>query len=377
MLGSQYTQPIDAELMDASFSRVPLSDLSRVIRRRTQIVATIGPACRDESTLYSLIVAGMDVGRLHFAYASEAEHAVNIARIRNAAALASRKVAILQDLPGTKVRIGELPREQVVLEEGDSFVLWTGHGEGEAMGATLNFPELVDVVGTEDLVLLADGALRLRVTNVDDSGIRCRVERGGELKSHQAVHVSGRDLHLPVPTSQDKQHALFGLSRGVDWIAQSFVKEAEEIDELRAFVQQNGGDVPIIAKIERQEAFKNLDSIVRAADGVMVARGDLGIQFPIEDIALLQKEIIRRANHHGRPVITATEMLSSMIERPYPTRAEVTDITNAILDGTDAIMLSGETGVGRFPLAALQMAYKVAGRADSHLLHEVFHSASS
>ena len=334
--------------------------------RRTEVVCTIGPACRAPKKLIALMEAGMNVARLHFAYADHAEHAVNIERIRRAEKFTGRRAAVLQDLSGTKVRMGEFAEGSVNLEEGAEFVLMSERVQGDRERVSLNFPELIPVVSAGDTVLLGDGVLRLEALAIESGRLRCKVVKGGRVKSRQAVHVPGKAVPLTVPTAKDLDDASFGIQHGVDWIAQSFATSAGEINALHAFIRQQGSSIPVVAKIERREAWENLDEIIQAADAVMVARGDLGLDLPIEQIALVQKHIIRRAKAAQQPVITATEMLTSMMKQPHPTRAEVTDVTNAILDGSDAVMLSGETGVGRYPIESTSMMTRIAAVTDDY-----------
>jgi len=317
----------------------------------------------------ALIKAGMDVVRLHCSYADQTEHAENIEIIRRAARKLHRKVLILQDLSGTKIRIKALAAESVELKAGAKFTLTSREVRGDVHAASLNFPEIISVTEAGDTVLLADGALKLEVLSVTPANVRCKVIIGGRLKSGQAVHIPGRAVPLRVPTAKDRDDVLFGIRHGVDAIALSYATSAEEMEDLREFVRQQGAGISLVAKIERREALRQIDNLIRAADAMMVARGDLGLEIPLEEIPFAQKDIIRRANAAGKPVITATEMLASMIEQPRPTRAEVTDIANAILDGSDAVMLSGETGVGKYPVKAAAMMAQIAAAADRHLAH--------
>lgn len=338
--------------------------------RRTKIVCTIGPACRSQKKLVELIEAGMDVARLHFSYADQAEHAENIKRLRKAERLTGRNIAILQDLSGSKVRLRDFTHDSVELLEGEDFTLTGRKVKGTAKHASINFPELIGVVEPGDTVLLNDGALKLKVLRQTDANLHCQVTQGGQVKSQQAVHVLGKAAPVRVPTAKDLEDVRFGLRQGVDWIAQSFATNANEINSLRHFIKEHGASTPIIAKIERLEALKVLDEITEAADAVMVARGDLGLEIPLERIALVQKDIIHRANAAGKPAITATEMLFSMMKSPRPTRADISDITNAVLDGTDAVMLSGETGMGKFPIEATQMMARIVAVAEEAALQK-------
>lgn len=337
------------------------------LSHRTKVICTIGPACRSPKKLLELIRSGMDVARLHFSYGDQTEHAENIRRLRHAAELAGRKIEILQDLSGTKVRMMEFAGNRVELKEGATFTLTSRKVEGNSRHASVNIPELLSVVEPSDTVLLADGALKLEAIDVTKRDVRCKVLIGGRIKSQQAVHVPGKAAPVRVPTAKDRKDVLFGISHGVDWIAQSFASTAAEIVALRRFIRQHGSDIPVVVKIERREAMVNLHELIHAADAVMVARGDLGLSIPLEEIAFAQKEIIRRSNDAGKPVITATEMLFSMMKQPRPTRADITDISNAILDGSDAVMLSGETAVGKHPIESTKMMVCIATAADRYM----------
>lgn len=333
--------------------------------RRTKIVCTLGPASRSRDGIGALIQAGMDVARLHFSYGTHREHRETIRRIRDAAKESGRPIAILQDLCGTKIRMQEFAEPSIELKEKAAFTLTSRKIKGEASIVSVNIPELISVVQPGDTILLNDGALKLRAISKTKTDIRCEVQVGGRVKAQQAVHVPGKSPPVQVPTDKDKNDVLFGLQQKVEWIAQSYARNAGEIQALRDFIRQQGADTPVMAKIERREALENLDEIIQAADAIMVARGDLGLELPIEQIGLIQKDIIRRANAAGKLVVTATEMLVSMMEQTHPTRAEVTDITNAIFDGTDAVMLSGESAMGKHPIEAARMMARIVTVVDS------------
>lgn len=337
--------------------------------RRTKVICTIGPASRSPKKLLGLIDAGMDIARLHFSYGDQTEHAENIQGLRHAAEIAGREIRILQDLSGTKVRMMEFSQDRVELKKGSNFNLTSRKVQGNSRRASINVPELLPILESGDTVLLADGALALEVIDGNKKKVRCKVVIGGWIKSQQAVHVPGKSAPVRVPTDKDRKDVLFGIEQGVDWIAQSFVSEAAEIRELRRFIRQQGANIPIVVKIERAEALANLDELIQEADAVMVARGDLGLSIPLEQIAFAQKDIIHRANRAGKPVITATEMLFSMMKQPRPTRADVTDITNAILDGSDAVMLSGETAVGKYPVESASVMSRIAAVTEQHRPH--------
>jgi pyruvate kinase len=306
----------------------------------------------------------MTIARLHFSYAKPAEHAENIRRIREVSHKLRTKIKILQDLSGSKVRLGDLDRESIELKKGDIFTLASHPSKGGSI-ASINIPELISVIEVGDTVLLADGELELSAISRTAGEVKCRVVVGGKIKSREAVHVRGKAAPVSVPTRKDLEDVLFGIRHRVDLIAQSYATGAGEINHLRDFIKQQGAHIPIIAKIERRKALDNLDEVVQAADWVMVARGDLGLEIPLEEIALAQKAIIACANRAGKPAITATEMMFSMMEKNKPTRAEVSDVTNAILDGSQGVMLSGETAIGKFPIEATRMMARIAAVADA------------
>jgi len=331
------------------------------------VFCTVGPACRSPKKLLELIQGGMDVARLHFSYGDQTEHAENIKRLHHAATAAGQEIEILQDLSGTKVRMLDFAEDRVELRKGAEFILTSRKVIGSARRVSVNIPELLSVVEPGDTVLLADGALKLEVVAVTKLEVRCKVVLGGRIKSQQAVHVPGKAAPVRVPTAKDRNDIVFGIRHGVNWIAQSFASTAAEIVELRRFIRRHGATIPVVVKIERLEALANLDELIHAADAVMVARGDLGLSLPLEEITFAQKEIIRRSNAAGKPVITATEMLFSMMNQPRPTRAEVADITNAILDGSDGVMLSGETAMGKYPIEAAGVMARIAVATDKRI----------
>jgi len=332
--------------------------------RRTRIVCTLGPATDSPRVQRALLKAGMDVARLNFSHGTYEEHARNIASIRQLAEETGRAIGILQDLSGPKLRIGEFKAGQVHLRRGQTFTLASKAVEGDREGVRLAFPRLAQYVEAGERIMLSDGAIELRVREIVNGDIVCRVMNGGSLGSHQGVNLPDTVLPVRAVTHKDLQDLDFGIEHGVDWVAMSFVRSPEDLAPLRRRMKKCGCAIPIIAKVEKHEAVSALDGILQAADGMMVARGDLGVEMPLEDVPGIQKEIIRKCNLAGKPVITATQMLQSMIESPRPTRAEVTDIANAILDGTDAVMLSGETAVGKYPVRAARMMAEVAVHAE-------------
>jgi len=330
--------------------------------RRTKIVATIGPASRDAETLKRMVEAGMDVARLNFSHGSREIHAENAQRIRAAGDAAGRPVAILQDLPGPKIRIGRLRDDIVELKPGEELVLICGSDEpGDEQRVSVSWGGLAGAVDPDDVIYLADGAIRLRVTGVRDGGseIQTSVEIGGTLASRQGLNLPGSTRGLPAVPEEDLEMLRFGESIGVDIVALSFVRTAEDVTSVRRHTR-----LPLVAKIEKPQAVDAAEEIIRAADCVMVARGDLGIELPIEDVPVVQKRLLSLAGRLARPSITATQMLDSMVSSTRPTRAEVADVANAILDGTDAVMLSQETAVGAHPVLAVEMMAAIAQRTE-------------
>ncbi|HLY49374.1 MAG TPA: pyruvate kinase [Solirubrobacteraceae bacterium] len=330
--------------------------------RRTKIVATIGPASRDLETLKRMIDAGMDVARLNFSHGSRELHAENAARIRAAGDAAGRQVAILQDLPGPKIRIGRLRDDIAELKPGEELVLVCGADDvGDEGRISVSWSGLAAAVDPDDVIYLADGAIRLRVTEVRDGGgeIATAVEIGGTVASRQGLNLPGSTRGLPSVPEEDLEMLRFGESIGVDLVALSFVRTAEDVTSVRKHTR-----LPLVAKIEKPQAVDAAEEIIRAADCVMVARGDLGIELPIEDVPVVQKRLLGLAGRLARPSITATQMLDSMVSSTRPTRAEVADVANAILDGTDAVMLSQETAVGAHPVLAVEMMAAIAHRTE-------------
>ena len=331
--------------------------------RRTKIVATIGPACRDPDTLIKMVQAGLDVARLNFSHGSRELHHENAERVRSAAAAVGRQVAILQDLPGPKLRIGALQDDLAELKPGEKLVLLCGSSEvGNERQMSVTWPGLDQAVDPDDVVYLADGAIRLRVKSVQTGEIHTAVEIGGTVASRQGLNIPGSTRGLAAVPEEDLDMLRFGEQIGVDLVALSFVREAQDILTVRKHTR-----LPLIAKIEKPQAVEAAEEIIRAADTVMVARGDLGIELPIEDVPMVQKGLLRIAGRLARPSITATQMLDSMVSSSRPTRAEVADVANAILDGTDAVMLSQETAIGSYPAEAVAMMAAIAERTEREL----------
>jgi pyruvate kinase len=335
--------------------------------RRAKIIATIGPATESERALRQLLRAGVDVARFNFSHGTQGWHREVMARLRAAADKLGRPVGLLQDLSGPKLRIGAIAAGPVRLKRGAEFALTTREVTGSAEQVHVPLPELPQRVSVGDRIFLDDGLIELKVMAAGGEEIECRVVSGGLLDSHKGVHLPGIELPIATVTEKDRADLRFGLEAGVDLVAMSFVRRAADLEPLRQIMAEMNCRRPIIAKIEKHEAVSHLDEIIAAADGIMVARGDLGIELPVERVPVLQKIIIEKANRAGKPVITATQMLDSMVRNPRPTRAEVTDVANAVLDGSDAVMLSGETAVGRYPLAAVRMMARVVTQAEASL----------
>jgi len=341
-----------------------------VRRRRTKIVATVGPACQDEETLRRMVEAGADVFRLNFSHGTLAEHAASIRTLRQIAAETGRAIAIIQDLQGPRLRTGRLcdPRG-VELAVGERVTIAPGDFRGDPRRLATGYRTLADDVRAGDTILLGDGLIELRVLSVEPPDVVCEVVQGGVLGERKGMNLPGVALSISTPTDKDLADLAFGLEHGVDYVALSFVRSADEVLRLREQMDRHADAdaVPIIPKIERPEAIEALDAILERAGGVMVARGDLGIEMPAEVVPVMQKRIIAAANDAGVPVITATQMLESMVTQRRPTRAEASDVANAILDGTDAVMLSAETAVGAHPVESVRMMGRIAEQAEGIL----------
>jgi pyruvate kinase len=344
------------------------------MNRKVKIVATIGPACQSEELLEKLILAGMNVARMNFSHGTHDEHAKRIVRIRNISEKLGIPVGILQDLQGPKIRVGELS-EPYQLTEGEVITLYaagTTPLESDGKMVPVDFRQLFDSVRTSDRLLLDDGRLTLEVISVKDrNALTAKVVVGGLLSSHKGINLPGVRLRIAGFTEKDEADLAFGISQGVDAVAISFVRTAEDVKKVRYAMERfsNGKRLPLlIAKLEKPEALDNLDAILEIVDGVMVARGDLGVELPPERVPVQQKHIIRVTNHRAKLVITATQMLESMITNPLPTRAEASDVANAVFDGTDAVMLSAETASGKYPVEAVQMMDRIVREAETHYL---------
>lgn len=335
--------------------------------KKTKIVATIGPASTDEKVLISMINAGMNVTRLNFSHGDHQEHGDRLKNIISASKKANKPVAILQDLSGPKIRIGDFDTESIVLKEGSKFTLTTDQVIGNKDRVFVNYPLLPKEIKVGSPILIHDGKKRLEVIDIKGNDVICRVIVGGEIKGRRGVNLPGAYLSISSLTEKDKKDLVFGIKNKVDFIALSFVRRPSDIVELKDLLKKNKSDAQVIAKIETPEAVDNIDEIINLADGIMVARGDLAIEIPAEDVPLVQKNIIKKCHIAGKPVIVATQMLESMISSPVATRAEVSDVANAILDGTDAVMLSEETALGLYPIESVALMSKVARKIESSI----------
>jgi pyruvate kinase len=328
---------------------------------RTKIVATIGPASDSPEMMRKLLLAGMNVARLNFSHGQYDDHAARIQRLRDAAEELDLPLMLLQDLQGPKIRVGELPAEGMLLNEGASLTLVPiADYTGQPNTVSIDYPYVAEEAEPGTQVLLDDGLLELRVEKVDGHAVRCQVVEGGLLKSHKGVNFPTLNLRLPSMTDKDKRDLDFGIEQGVDLVSLSFVRKPEDIQTLKALLKEKGANIPVLAKLEKPQAIANLEAIVDECDAIMVARGDLGVEMSPEKVPTIQKRIIHLCNQKGIPVITATQMLDSMIHNPRPTRAEASDVANAIIDGTDAVMLSGESAVGDYPLESVKMLARIA-----------------
>lgn len=335
--------------------------------RHTKIVATIGPTSDSPHILVSLLQAGVDVARLNFSHGTHEEHRQRFTAIRAAAGEVGKHVPIILDTKGPEIRLGTFRQGRVELADGQEFSLFTTEREGDEKGVSISYKELAHDVEVGDRVLIDDGLMELAIKAIEVDRIVCRVITGGMVSNRKGVNVPGRILRLPALSTADEADIRFGASLGCDFIAQSFVRSAADVLALRKLLEELSVDIPIIAKIENRQGVQNLAEVLKVADGIMVARGDMGVEIPTEEVPLIQKNMIDACNRLGKPVITATQMLDSMIRSPRPTRAEASDVANAIFDGTDAVMLSGETANGRYPLEAVQTMARIAVRTEQAL----------
>lgn len=340
------------------------------MKRCTKIVATIGPASQDEHTILALLQNGLNVARLNFSHGTHSDHATVYRLLRKTAEKLGQPLAIIQDLQGPKIRTGELRRGSIDLVAGQTFTLTTLDLIGDSTQVSVDLPILTQCLESNSTILLDDGNIELRVIALGDDHVETQVIQGGVLLPHKGVNLPGATIDIPSLTAKDEEDLEFGIDLGIDAVAASFVRTSEDVQLIKNAVNRYSKkeiNIPVIAKLERQEALNNLEAIVRIADGLMVARGDLGVEMPPEAVPIAQKKIIEMANRYSKVVITATQMLDSMIHNPRPTRAEASDVANAIFDGTDAVMLSGETAVGEYPVNAVKMMDAIALQTESHM----------
>jgi pyruvate kinase len=357
-----------ALLVEAAEKLALRADARHANSRRAKIICTVGPASNSEAILRDLLQLGMDVARLNFSHGAHEDHSRNIARIRNAARKEGRTVCILQDLQGPKIRTGRLKsHESIVLKTGSEVTITPRDVMGTPACIATTFRGLAREVTPGSRILLSDGLIELRVRRVQGEDIECEVVNGGLLGEHQGINLPGIALTIPALTDKDRKDLQFGLKHDVDLVAISFVRAASDVREVKQLIANEGSDVPVIAKLEKPQALEQLEEIFEAADGVMVARGDLGVEMLPEQVPVIQKHVIRRAAEWRKPVIIATQMLESMIENPRPTRAEASDVANAIFDGTDAVMLSAETASGQYPREAVAMMSRIVVEAEHNM----------
>ncbi len=328
--------------------------------RRTKIVATVGPASSSRKTLQDLMTNGVNVFRLNFSHGDHDDKRAIIRRIRDISARKALPIAILGDLQGPKIRVGQFREDAIPLEPGQQVTITTRQIRGEGSLIPTGYPQLPQCVVPGERILLDDGMMELTVLETGEDEVRCEVRYGGLLKNRKGINLPGAAVAAPCLTEKDRSDLQFCIAEEIDYIALSFVRRASDVQELKDLIKQAGSDIPVISKIEKPQAVDNFDAILQVTDGIMVARGDLGVEMNAEQVPLIQKQIIRKCNRSGKPVITATQMLESMIDNPRPTRAEVSDVANAILDGTDAVMLSAETAAGKYPAQAVALMDRVA-----------------
>jgi len=339
--------------------------------KSTKIVCTIGPKSQSYQIISDMALAGMNVVRINLSHGNYDFHKKTIQLTRRVSEEFSKHIGIILDLQGPKIRTGKLKKEMVVLNRGDRFILTTDNIEGDWKIQSINYSEFPNEVKKGDRIFLDDGNIELKVLEVDGSNIICEVLNGGSISSYRGVNLPDTYIKLPSLTQKDRDDLIFGLEHEVDFIALSFVRKAGDIEELKDFLQKNGRSIPVISKIEKPEAVKNINQIVEISDGIMVARGDLGAETSPQEVPIIQKMLIDLCNRSGKPVITATQMLESMIHHPRPTRAEASDVANAIFDGTDAVMLSGETAVGEYPVQSVKVMSDIALRTEKEIFSKI------
>jgi pyruvate kinase len=338
--------------------------------QKTKIICTIGPASDSIEGIKALIESGMNVARINFSHGTHEEHLDKINIIRQAAAELQKPVAILQDLCGPKIRIGEVAKPGIRLKPGQTLILSNAISMASENRVPVSYPHLPEEVAIGDRILLADGLMELVVKEIGRTDIICKIVTGGVLTSHKGINLPTGSLKVPSLMPKDHEDLLFGLKHQVDFIALSFVRTAQDIEIVKKVTSKNGHGVPVIAKIEKHEAVKNIDAILAVADSIMVARGDLGVEIPLEEVPRIQKMLVKKANLAGKPAIIATQMLKSMVDSPRPTRAEATDVANGVLDGADAMMLSEETAIGKHPALAVKYMANIAKAAEKEYPHE-------
>lgn len=335
---------------------------------KTKIICTLGPASESKEVISKLISAGMNIARLNFSHGTHEEHMKRIINLREAAREMDANIALMLDTKGPEIRLGTFAGGKAVLKEGQEFILSLEPIQGNQNRAFVTYAGLNKLVEKGDRILLDDGLIELEVRESREREVSCKIVNGGEIGDKKGVNVPNKSLPLPAITQRDVEDLMFGINMGIDFVAASFVRRASDVIGIKKLLEENGaGDVHIIAKVENREGVDNIDEIIRTADGVMVARGDMGVEIPVEEVPLIQKCIINKCNEVGKPVVTATQMLDSMMRNPRPTRAETTDVANAIFDGTDAIMLSGETAAGRYPVESVRMMAKIARKAEGSM----------
>lgn len=332
---------------------------------KTKVVCTIGPASQSPQMITELMLAGMNVARLNFSHGTQSDHADKIKLIRQISKELNKQVAVLQDLAGPKIRVGRIPDPGMELDPGETLILTSNKSDVNGNRVNVTDTDLSEEVGKGDRILLADGFMELVVDEIKDKEIFCKVITGGFLTSNKGINLPTGTTRTPSLTPKDRDDLLLGIENNVDYIALSFVRRAEDVLAVKDIIKENKKDIPVIAKIEKHEAVRNIEEILASSDGLMIARGDLGVEIPLERVPVIQKKVIGMANDSGKPVITATQMLRSMVESPRPTRAEAGDVANAVLDGTDAVMLSEETATGQYPVNAVRYISRIAAYAET------------
>ena len=336
--------------------------------RRTKIVCTLGPSTDKGDILETMVREGMDVARFNFSHGTHPEQKERLDKLKEIRERLGRPVAALLDTRGPEIRIRTFAEGKAELEEGQTFILTPDDIEGTEEKVSVTYEDLYRDVRPGDSVLIDDGLIGLEVVSIEGKDVHCVVKNGGQVSNRKGINLPGNDVSMPFISEKDREDILFGIREGFDFVAASFTRTAEDVEEIRKLLRENGGEnINIIAKIENQQGVNNIDSIIEAADGIMIARGDMGVEIPLEEVPVIQKKLIAKVYHAGKQVITATQMLDSMMKNPRPTRAETTDVANAIYQGTSAIMLSGETAAGKYPIEALRTMVKIAVRTESDI----------